>query len=138
MNNREYYIHTTDASQVNYEPLTELNEELGMVAFSLWYREDDFEFPILHQSRQPAWLSADVDYHRNSEAQELTDSFIEGVAQLTNDDSGGGWGGVDEAVWDDMKQVEQVIYSLLRRRLVEGYPSKEVVMFLNWCKEQTE
>jgi hypothetical protein len=135
-----YKIHTTEESQVEYDANTELNKDMGVVAYSLWVRHTliDQEYPIFYQSQQPAWLSQDVDYHDNSQAQDLTNAFIEGVADLENESVGGGWGGVNVGCWNEMERVEQVIISLLRAHLHDEKQSRETIRFIEWCQRKSE
>jgi hypothetical protein len=131
----ELVIYTADEDHAAYEPLTEWGKELGLVSISLWARFDDREIPIWVQNEGGVWLSFDVNTYHPDPADPVSDAFIRAVAETVEDETGEGWGNPSEEAYEQMRDVEKLIYSRVRMALFKQRPPEAIVV-VRWCDYQ--
>lgn len=132
----EYVIYTVDAESVEYEPTTEWAQELGIISFSLWLRPGDgYEIPIWVQNERGTWLSLKKDVSGpNDEAEPVSDAFVEGVANIVDEEAGDGWGDPTEAAFEAMTEVEKLLWQHIRHAVLEQRP-EEALGIVRSCVE---
>ena len=128
-------IYSTDEEFAEYEPSTDWGQELGIVSFSLWARYEDAEIPIWSQSEEGTWLSLDRESYHPDPADPVSASFVEAVAGMPDEDIGGGWGGVEEDVYDACSGIEQLLVRRLNLALIMQRPA-EAFGIVEWCENR--
>lgn len=132
----ELVVFTADAEQVEYEPATEWSQDTGIVSYSLWARfDEDHEIPIWVQSQEGTWISFSPDVYGPDEAEPVSQAFIDAVAHTIDADTGDGWGDPTEDAWDDMRDVEKLLWQHLREALLMQRPP-EAHAVVHWCDQR--